>query len=81
MASGNSKRETLGTVYVSAGLSQRKTRPYNPRVGGTSIEKRGFVMPAKAGIHLRARCKAKQNLDSVLRRNNDPEEATYSRQI
>jgi hypothetical protein len=28
-------------------------------------------MPAQAGIHLRARCKAKENLDSGLRRNYD----------
>ena len=28
-------------------------------------------MPAKAGIHLRARCKAKENLDSGLRRNDE----------
>jgi hypothetical protein len=33
--------------------------------------KRRFVMPAKAGIHLRARCKAKENLDSGLRRNDE----------
>jgi len=40
--------------------------------------KRGFVMPAKAGIHLRMFCKAKKNLDSgpgsgpgqALRRND-----------
>jgi hypothetical protein len=38
-------------------------------------------MPAKAGIHLRARCKAKENLDSGLRRNDDEEESTSSRQI
>jgi hypothetical protein len=43
--------------------------------------KRGFVMPAQAGIHLRARCKVKRNLDSGLRRNDDPEESTSSRQI
>ena len=28
-------------------------------------------MPAQAGIHLRARCKAKENLDSGLRRNDE----------
>ena len=41
--------------------------------------KRGFVMPAKAGIHLRFRWKAKENLDSgpgsspgqALRRNDE----------
>jgi hypothetical protein len=40
-------------------------------------------MPAKAGIHLRMRCKAKENLDSGLRRNDDKEEeeSTSSRQI
>ena len=46
-------------------------------------------MPAQAGIHLGARCKAKRNLDSgpgsspgqALRRNDDPEESTYSRRI
>jgi hypothetical protein len=38
-------------------------------------------MPAKAGIHLRARCKAKENLDSGLRRNDDKEESTSSRRI
>jgi hypothetical protein len=51
--------------------------------------KRGFVMPAQAGIHLRARFKAKRNLDSgpgsspglALRRNDDPEESTFSGQI
>ena len=32
--------------------------------------KREFVMPAQAGIHLRSRCKAKENLDSGLRRND-----------
>ena len=32
--------------------------------------KRGFVMPAKAGIHLRLRWPAKENLDSGLRRND-----------
>ena len=31
--------------------------------------KRGFVMPAQAGIHLRFRWKAKENLDSGLRRS------------
>jgi hypothetical protein len=31
-----------------------------PRLQAT----RRFVMPAKAGIHLRARCKAKEKLDS-----------------
>jgi hypothetical protein len=41
----------------------------------------GFVMPAQAGIHLRARFKAKRNLDSGLRRNDGPEESTSSRQI
>jgi hypothetical protein len=30
----------------------------------------GALMPAQAGIHLRARCKAKENLDSGLRRND-----------
>jgi len=44
-------------------------------------EKRGFVMPAQAGIYLRARCTAKRNLDSGLRRNDDPEESISSRQI
>jgi hypothetical protein len=29
-----------------------------------------FVMPAKAGIHLCQRCKAQENLDSGLRRND-----------
>jgi hypothetical protein len=43
--------------------------------------KRRFVMPAQAGIHLRARCKGKRNLDSGLCRNDDPEESTSSRQI
>ena len=51
--------------------------------------KRGFVMPAQAGIHLRASWKAKRNVDSgpglgpgqALRRNDDPEESTSSRQI
>ena len=38
--------------------------------------KRGFVMPAQAGIHLRAHCKAKENLDSGFRRNNEKEEST-----
>ena len=38
-------------------------------------------MPAQAGIHLRARCKAKENLDSGLRRNDDTEESTSSRRI
>ena len=33
-------------------------------------------MPAKAGIHLHARCKAKENLDSNLRRNDAKEEST-----
>jgi hypothetical protein len=32
--------------------------------------KRGFVMPAKAGIHHRIRGQAKENLDSGLRRND-----------
>ena len=32
--------------------------------------KRGFVMPAKAGIHLRFRWQGKENLDSGLRRND-----------
>jgi len=43
--------------------------------------KRGFVMPAQAGIHLRGRCKARRNLDSGLRRNDDPEDKMSSRQI
>jgi hypothetical protein len=39
-------------------------------------------MPAQAGIHLRMRCKAKENLDSGLRRNDDKEEeSTSSRRI
>jgi hypothetical protein len=39
-------------------------------------------MPAKAGIHLRMRCRAKENLDSGLRRNDDKEEmSACSRQI
>ena len=33
--------------------------------------KRGFVMPAKAGIHLRFRWQAKDDLDSGLRRNDE----------
>jgi hypothetical protein len=33
--------------------------------------KRRFVMPAKAGIHLRLYCKAKEILDSGLRRNDE----------
>ena len=32
--------------------------------------KRGFVMPAKAGIHLRFRWQGKENLDFGLRRND-----------
>jgi hypothetical protein len=40
-----------------------------------------FVMPAKAGIHLRSFWKGKENLDSGLRRNDDPEKSTSSRQI
>jgi len=40
--------------------------------------KRRFVMPAQAGIHLRARCKANENLDSGLRRNDDKEEESTS---
>ena len=36
--------------------------------------KRRLVMPAKAGIHLRVRCKDQENLDSGLRRNDDKEE-------
>jgi hypothetical protein len=35
--------------------------------------KRRFVMPAKAGIHLRLCCKANKNLDSGLRRNDERE--------
>jgi hypothetical protein len=31
-------------------------------------------MPATAGIHLRMRCKAEENLDSGLRRNDDKED-------
>jgi hypothetical protein len=39
-------------------------------------------MPAKAGIHLRMRCKIKENLDSGLRWNDDKEdESTSSRRI
>jgi hypothetical protein len=33
--------------------------------------KRGFVMPAKAGIHLRFRWQAEEDLDSGLRRNDE----------
>ena len=40
-----------------------------------------IVMPAKAGIHLSLRCKAKESLDSSLRRNDDREESTFSRRI
>jgi len=51
--------------------------------------KRRFVTPAQAGIHLRARCKAKENLNSgpgsrpgqALRRNDDKEESTSGRRI
>jgi hypothetical protein len=56
------------------------SRPFDLAQGRLEAE-RGFVMPAQAGIHLRARCKAKRNLDSGLRRNDDPEESTSSRQI
>ncbi|MSP40605.1 MAG: ABC transporter substrate-binding protein [Deltaproteobacteria bacterium] len=35
--------------------------------------KKGFVMPAKAGIHLHFWCSAKKNLDSGLRRNDGTE--------
>jgi hypothetical protein len=38
-------------------------------------------MPAKAGIHLRARCKANENLDSGLRRIDDEKGSTSSRRI
>jgi len=41
--------------------------------------KRRFVMPVQAGIHLGARCKADENLDSLLRRNDDKEELSSSR--
>jgi len=41
--------------------------------------KRRFVMPAKAGIPLCLRCKAKENLDSGPRRNDDKEESTFNR--
>jgi len=40
-----------------------------------------FVMPAQAGIHMRARRKGKRNLDSALLRIDDSEESTSSRQI
>jgi len=53
-------------------------RPFDLAQGRLEV-KRGFVMPAQAGIHLRARCKAKRNLDSGLRRNDDPEESTSGR--
>jgi hypothetical protein len=63
-------------------------RPFEKPQGKLEA-KRKFVMPAQAGIHLRARCKATENLDSgpgsgpgqALRRNDDPEESTSSRQI
>jgi len=45
------------------------------------VAKRGFVMPAQAAIHFRARCKAKRNLESGLRRDDVPEESTSSGQI
>jgi hypothetical protein len=53
-------------------------RPFDLAQGRLEV-KRGFVMPAQAGIHLRARGKAKRNLDSGLRRNDVPEESTSSR--
>ena len=51
--------------------------------------KRRCVMPAKAGIHLRTRCKAKENLDSrpgsgpeqALRRIDEKEESTSRQRI
>jgi hypothetical protein len=43
--------------------------------------KRRLVMPAKAGIHLRAPCKAKKTLDSGLRRNDDKGKSTSSQRI
>jgi hypothetical protein len=51
--------------------------------------KKAFVMPAQAGNHLRAPCKARENLDSgpgsspgqALRRNDDKEEPTSSLRI
>jgi len=55
-------------------------RPYDVAQGRLQA-KRKFVMPAKAGIHLRARRKAKENLDSGLRRNDDTEESTSRRRI
>jgi hypothetical protein len=63
-------------------------RPFDLAQGRLEA-KRGFVMPAQAGIDLRARCQVKRNLDSgpgsgpgqALRRNDDPEESTSSRQI
>jgi hypothetical protein len=43
--------------------------------------KRRFVMPVQAGIHLGARCKADENLDSLLRRNDDKEKSSSSQPI
>jgi hypothetical protein len=44
-------------------------------------EKRRFVTPAQAGIHLRGRCKADENLDSGLPRIDDKEKSSSSQPI
>jgi hypothetical protein len=36
-------------------------------------------MPAQAGIHLGIHCKAKEGMDSGLRRNDEEEESTSGR--
>ena len=62
-------RETIQFLNVLSGMIEI------PRLQA----KRGFVMPAQAGIHLRFRWKAKENLDSgpgsspgqALRRNDE----------
>ena len=77
---GRKTGETGATKYSPFGfprLTSLSGMAVIPRVEA----KRRFVMPAQAGIHLRARCNTKEILDSGLRRNDDSEELTFSRRI
>ena len=42
---------------------------------------RSFVTPVQAGIYFRGRCKADENLDSSLRRNDGKEKSSSSQPI
>jgi len=76
VASSRFRKSSLTNhVHVSIPIMSRHLTSLSGMVETRRLQaKIRFVMPAQAGIYLRARCTAKQNLDSGLRRNDDTEE-------